>query len=79
LAEKWTLLKTYEALKLEIDRCGFFEADTDISKKLKYCFLLHYQNVMYFMRYLFSKPKIRIYKQEFMKLQHFQYLISLAC
>jgi len=34
---------------------------------------------MYFMRYLFSKPKIRIYKQEFMKLQHFQYLISLAC
>jgi len=28
---------------LEIDRYRFFEADTDISKHLKYCFLLHYQ------------------------------------
>ena len=31
-------------LKIEIDRYGFFEADTDISKILKSCFLLHYQN-----------------------------------
>jgi len=29
--------------ELEINRCGFFEADTDISKNFKYCFLLHYQ------------------------------------
>ena len=28
---------------LEIDRYGFFEADTDISKIFKPCFLLHYQ------------------------------------
>jgi len=29
--------------KLEIDRCGFFDADTDISKIFKSCFLLRYQ------------------------------------
>jgi len=31
------------SLWLEIDRYGFFEADTDISKIFKSCFLLHYQ------------------------------------
>jgi len=30
-------------LTVEIDRYGFFEADTDISKIFKSCFLLHYQ------------------------------------
>jgi len=30
-------------LKAEIDRYGFFEADTDISKIFKSCFLPHYQ------------------------------------
>jgi len=30
---------------VEIDRYGFFEADTNISKNLKYCFLLHYQKM----------------------------------
>jgi len=29
--------------KLEIDRYGFFEADNDILKIFKSCFLLHYQ------------------------------------
>jgi len=30
-------------LRVEIGRYGFFEADTDISKIFKSCFLLHYQ------------------------------------
>jgi len=30
-------------LRLEIDRYGFFEADTNISEIYKSCFLLHYQ------------------------------------
>jgi len=30
-------------LTVEIDRYGFCEADTDISKIFKSCFLLHYQ------------------------------------
>ena len=43
-----------------------------------FCFII--KNVMYFMPYLFFKTlKIRSYKQEFLKLQHFQYLISLTC
>jgi len=35
---------------------------------------------MYFMPYLFFKTlKIRIYKLKFLKLEQFQYLISLTC
>jgi len=69
--------------KLEIDRYGFFEADTDISAihgpmhrpipifpkflNLVFCFII--KNIMYFMPYLFYKNlKIRIYKLEFLKL-----------
>ena len=33
----------YSYFKIEIDRYGFFEAITDISKTFKSCFLLHYQ------------------------------------
>ena len=79
---------------LEIDRYGFFEADTDISAihgpiyrpipifpkflNLVFCFII--KDMMYFMPYLFFKTlKIRIYKLEFFKLQQFQYLISLTC
>jgi len=79
-----------QGFSLEIDRHGFVEADTDvsaihgpiadISKFFKSCFLLHYQNMMYFMPYLFSKTsKIRTYELKFFKLQLFQYLISLTC
>jgi len=36
--------------------------------------------MMYFMPYLFLKTlKIRIYELEFLKLQQFQYLVSLTC
>jgi len=77
-------------LTLEIDRHGFFEADTDISAihgpipifpkflNLVFCFII--KDMMYFMPYLFFKTlKTRIYKLEFLKLQQFQYLISLTC
>ena len=49
-------------------------ADTDISKIIKSCFLLHCQNIMYSMPYLFSKTsKIRICELKCFKLQQFQY------
>jgi len=42
------------------------------------CFII--KNIMYFMPYIFFKNlKIRIYKLKFLKLQQFQYLISLTC
>jgi len=45
---------------------------------IDFCFII--KNVMYFMPYVvFKTLKIRIYKQEFLKLQHFQYLIRLTC
>jgi len=44
---------------------------------LVFCFII--KNVMYFMPYLFFKNlKISIYKLKFLKLQQFQYLISLT-
>jgi len=59
---------------------GRYSADTDISKIFKSCFLPHIKNMMYFMPYLFFKTlKIRIYKLKFLKLQQFQYLVSLTC
>jgi len=65
---------------------AFFEADTDISadtnisKIFESCFLLHYQKFDVFYALPFFKTlKIRIYKREFLKLQQFQYLISLTC
>ena len=36
-------LTYFDGLWLEIDRYGFIEADTDISKIFKSCFLLCYQ------------------------------------
>jgi len=62
-----------------MDRYGFFEANTDISKIFKSCFLLHYQNLVCILcRTIFSKTsKIRIYELKFLKLQQFQYLINL--
>jgi len=70
--------------KLEIGRYGFFEDDswtnTDISKIFQSCFLLHYQKYDVFYALPFFKTlKIRIYKLKFLKLQQFQYLISLTC
>jgi len=75
-------------IKLEIDRYGFFEADTDISaihgliadtnisKILKSCFLL-IKNVMYFMPYLFFKNlKKKIYELKSLNLQQFQCLVT---
>jgi len=45
---------------------------------LVFCFII--KKTMYCMPYIFFKTlKIRIYKLEFLKLQQFQYLISLAC
>jgi len=59
---------------------AFFEADTDISKIFKSCFLPHYQKYDVFHALpFFQTLKIKIYKLEFLKLQQFQYLISLTC
>jgi len=45
---------------------------------LVFCFII--KDMMYFMLCLFFKTlKIRIYKLEFLKLQQFQYVISLTC
>jgi len=48
----------FSVLTLEIDRYGFFEANTDISKIFKSCYLLHYQkyNVFYALHF-FQKLK----------------------
>jgi len=62
---------------LEIDRYGFFEADTDIFKFFKSCFLLHYQKYGVFYVLPTKTSKIRIYELKFLKLQQFQYLINL--
>jgi len=77
-------------LQLEINRYGFFESNTDISaihrpipifpKFLNLVFYFIIKNMMYFMPYLFFKTlQIRIYELQFLKLQLFQYLISLTC
>jgi len=62
---------------LEIDRYGFFEADTDTSKSFKSCLLLHYQKYdVFYVLPFFETLKIRIYKQEFLKLQQFRYILD---
>jgi len=81
----------HRAFIIEINRYGFFEADTDISaihgpiyqpipifpKFLNLVFYFIIKSRVYFMPYLFFKTsKIRIYKQKFLKLQQFQYLIN---
>jgi len=54
---------------LEVDRYGLFEANTDISKNFNIVFCFIIKNVICFMLYLFFETlKIRIYKQEFLKL-----------
>ena len=57
----------YQAcLRLEIDWCGFFEANTNISEIFESCFLLPYQNYdVFYALPIFKTLEIRIYNLEF--------------